>query len=133
MRLLLCLLVALLAAACGDSGSSAPPAGPVTGVARSERVWTDGHRAAGLSPERRLRVLVWQPEPRRERPLVLLAHGFGGLPEKFDAFARDLAHAGYEVAAPAFPLTNERVVRMSWRFHRTGSIRPCRRRPRGSS
>jgi dienelactone hydrolase len=35
-----------------------------------------------------------------------MAHGFGGLPESFDAFARDIAATGYVVAAPAFPLTN---------------------------
>src|SRR5262249_21190249 len=40
-------------------------------------------------------------------PLLVMAHGFGGLPERFDAFARAVAGAGYVVAAPAFPLTNE--------------------------
>jgi predicted dienelactone hydrolase len=36
-----------------------------------------------------------------------MAHGFGGLPEKFDAFAHTVAAAGFVVAAPAFPLTND--------------------------
>lgn len=104
---LLLLPFLLLLAACGDSDDAASSGDTTLSVARSERVWTDTARSAGAAPERRLRVLLWQPEPRRERPLVILAHGFGGLPEKFDAFARDLALAGYAVAAPAFPLTNQ--------------------------
>jgi len=36
-----------------------------------------------------------------------MAHGYGGLPEKFDAFATAIAGAGFVVAAPAFPLTNQ--------------------------
>jgi predicted dienelactone hydrolase len=56
---------------------------------------------------RRLRTLVWQPERADPVPLLVMAHGFGGLPEKFDAFARTVAAAGFVVAAPAFPLTNE--------------------------
>src|SRR5215475_9602877 len=97
----------LLLAACG--GSDDGESSGVAAVGRSERTWTDTTRPAGTAAERSLRVLVWQPEPRRERPLVLLAHGFGGLPEKFDASARGLARAGYEVAAPAFPLTSEQA------------------------
>jgi len=54
-----------------------------------------------------LRTVVWDPAVGKAAPLLLLAHGFGGLPEKFDAFARTVASAGYLVAAPAFPLTNE--------------------------
>lgn len=38
---------------------------------------------------------------------MILAHGFGGSVDRFDAIARRLARAGYVVAAPAFPLTNE--------------------------
>jgi dienelactone hydrolase len=34
-----------------------------------------------------------------------MAHGFGGTPEAFDAFARTIAEAGYVVAAPEFPLS----------------------------
>lgn len=36
-----------------------------------------------------------------------MAHGFSGLPEKFAAMANRIADAGYIVAAPAFPLTNQ--------------------------
>ena len=36
-----------------------------------------------------------------------MAHGGGGHPEKFDAFARGVASQGVVVAAVAFPLTNQ--------------------------
>lgn len=54
-----------------------------------------------------LRTVIWQPAADSPLPLLILAHGFGGLPEKFDAFARTVADAGFVVAAPAFPLTNQ--------------------------
>lgn len=95
-----------LAAACG--GDDDPAGGTtVTSVALSERVWVDPTRSAAAAPERVLRVLFWRPEPAAARPLLVMAHGFGGLPEKFSAFADTVARAGYVVAAPAFPLTNE--------------------------
>jgi len=82
-------------------------------VSRSERVWVDAGRTTPRTatypgaPERTLRTLIWQPTVTKPLPLLLMAHGFGGLPEKFDAFARTVSAAGFVVAAPAFPLTNE--------------------------
>ncbi len=38
---------------------------------------------------------------------MLLSHGFGGNVERFEAIAERIARAGYVVAAPTFPLTNE--------------------------
>ncbi len=82
-------------------------------VNRSEHVWVDSSRvtpptsAYPGAPTRTLRVLIWQGGGVRRLPLLILAHGFGGLPEKFDAFASTVAAAGFVVAAPAFPLTNE--------------------------
>jgi alpha-beta hydrolase superfamily lysophospholipase len=85
----------------------------MNGVRRSERVWIDASRRtprtatyAGAS-DRTLRVLIWRSDGATAQPLLLMAHGFGGRPEKFDAFARSVAAAGFVVAAPAFPLTNE--------------------------
>lgn len=98
-----------LLAACG--GTVEP--NPLAGAMRSERVWVDPSRPTPRTatydgaPERTLRVLIWQPPARGPTPLLLMAHGFGGLPEKFDAFARTVAAAGFVVAAPAFPLTNQ--------------------------
>ena len=39
----------------------------------------------------------------------MLAHGAAGAPEKFTELAAAWADAGYVVAAPRFPLTNEGV------------------------
>jgi dienelactone hydrolase len=100
---------------CGDSDQFAftgASTSPLT-VSRTERVWVDGSRVTPRTskfpgaPDRTLRVLIWQPSRPDPSPLLVMAHGFGGLPEKFDAFARTVAAAGYVVAAPAFPLTNE--------------------------
>jgi alpha-beta hydrolase superfamily lysophospholipase len=82
-------------------------------VSRSERVWVDASRQTPRTatypgaPDRTLRVLIWQLEGAQAAPLLTMAHGFGGLPEKFDAFARTVAANGFVVAAPAFPLTND--------------------------
>jgi len=110
----LCVVVGCAAtlAACGDADEHSVTPATVT---RSERVWVDGSRptprtaAYAGAPDRALRVLIWQPTLPGVLPLVVMAHGFGGLPEKFDAFARVVAAAGVVVAAPAFPLTNERA------------------------
>ena len=109
-------LLSILCSGCGDddgSASTSAATGPSGQVIVSERTWTDTTRTTPsngpfpASPARTLRVLIWQTEAGPPAPLVLLAHGWGGLPEKFDAFARALAAAGFVVAAPAFPLTNE--------------------------
>src|SRR5262245_12117437 len=104
----------LLAAGCGDDDAAArtAPANPTVAVTCSEPVWIEARRATPRTtnyagaPERTLRVVIWQPEQSGAAPLFVMAHGWGGLPEKFDAFARTVAGAGYVVAAPAFPLTN---------------------------
>lgn len=61
--------------------------------------------------ERTIRFLVWTTNTAAgrssDRPLLILAHGFGGLPEKFAALARTVAAKGISVVAPAFPLTNQ--------------------------
>ncbi len=93
---------------CGDDGDELQK----TAVTRSERVWVDATRATPRNgtfpgaPQRTLRVLIWTPPVSQATPLLVMAHGFGGLPEKFDAFARAVAASGLVVAAPAFPLTN---------------------------
>lgn len=105
------LLPSLLAAAVAIAGcggdDAATPGSPSFSVERRERTWIDETRPAGAAPQRALRVVFWRPQGGASRPLVLLAHGFGGLPEKFDALGAALARAGYLAAAPAFPLTNE--------------------------
>ncbi len=88
-------------------------------VVTEERIFVDPSRPTPPNgsfpgaPDRTLRTRLWIPagpcggaEPCPPYPLLLMAHGFGGLPEAFDAFARTIAAAGYVIAAPAFPLTN---------------------------
>ncbi len=67
------------------------------------------------STERRLETRLWYANRALRRPacngsrcaLILLAHGFGGRTERFDAIGERLAAAGYVVAAVSFPLTNQ--------------------------
>ena len=66
---------------------------------------------AGL-PAARTRTLVthvFLPERRAPAPLVVFAHGYRGHPRKFTTLLSTWARAGYVVAAPTFPLTNEDV------------------------
>jgi alpha-beta hydrolase superfamily lysophospholipase len=97
----------------GDAPPEAASATEATMLSVLERTWTDTTRSTPRTsrfagaPDRTLRVVMWIPESSQSLPLLVLAHGWGGSPEKFDAFARAAALAGYIVAAPAFPLTNE--------------------------
>jgi pimeloyl-ACP methyl ester carboxylesterase len=62
------------------------------------------------SPERALSLWVWSGPYSgygADRPLLFMAHGGGGHPEKFTPFATALAEAGIVVAAVVFPLTNQ--------------------------
>ena len=47
------------------------------------------------------------PDPK---PLIVLAHGFTGHPDKFTQLAEAWAAAGFVVAVPKFPLTNDEVA-----------------------
>jgi len=47
------------------------------------------------------------PDPK---PLIVLAHGFTGHPDKFTQLAEAWAAAGFAVAVPKFPLTNDEVA-----------------------
>ncbi len=117
------LILALGLAACGDSASG--PAQPFSEeILAEERVLVDEARPtrpngdyAG-APTRMIPTRLWyRLDAPSDAPacgrggcsLVLLAHGFGGSTARFDAYARALALAGYVVAAPTFPLTNERA------------------------
>lgn len=88
-----------------------PEDGPVTSF---ERTWVDPDRPTPAladlpgADERALRTRIWARESARGdgRPLLLIAHGNEGLPEKFDAFATRMAEEGLVVAAPAFPASH---------------------------
>lgn len=102
-------LLSLLLAACTD-----PDPGVAPGEVRSfERTWVDPSRPTPeladlpASDDRTLRTRIWLRDPDDGgRPLLLIAHGNEGLPEKFDAFATHLAAQGVVVAAPAFPASH---------------------------
>lgn len=67
-----------------------------------------------LADERRDRPLtttVHVPtEAKGRRPLIVFGHGFDGHPRKFTKLLGAWAEAGYVVAAPAFPLTNDEIA-----------------------
>jgi predicted dienelactone hydrolase len=98
-------LAAITVMGCGsDDGQTQ---GAAFNLIVSERTWIDTSRTIPRTPQRELRTVIWDAGARAPQPLLILAHGFGGLPEKFDALARAIASAGFLVAAPAFPLTNQ--------------------------
>jgi dienelactone hydrolase len=66
---------------------------------------------AGLdhADERRLVTHVYLPAGRGPFPFIAFAHGLNGHPRKFTELLGTWAEAGYAVAAPAFPLSNDEV------------------------
>jgi len=102
-------------AACGESSDPASGSGSPTSAAvtRSEVTFVDSTRPTARNgsypgaPDRTLRTLIWQPSTVGALPLFVMAHGFSGLPDRFEAIASTIANAGFIVAAPAFPLTNQ--------------------------
>lgn len=89
--------------------------GPVDpdGVTTSVVTLTDTSRstpAAGSRPAEETRVLdthLYEPSGEGPFPLVVFAHGLNGHPRKFTDLHRAWAAAGYVVAAPVFPLSND--------------------------
>jgi alpha-beta hydrolase superfamily lysophospholipase len=116
-----CLATAPLACGGGNGDAPLPLSIAEDEVREEERTFVDPSRptrangAAPASDERRLATRVWYAPTALDAPacggprcaLVVLAHGFGGRTSRFDAIARSLAAAGYIIAAPSFPLTNE--------------------------
>jgi len=116
-----CVLAAsLVLGGCGDGAGGGGSSG--TAIASPSRTFVDTSRptpqngTAPGAPERTLVTQLWYLEspPRAAAAcdrsgcgLVLLAHGFGGSTARLDSLGRALAGAGYVVAAPAFPLTND--------------------------
>jgi len=67
--------------------------------------------AAGTpgAPDRTLETTVYLPATSEPAPLIVLAHGHSGHPDKFTDLATYWSDAGYLVAVPRFPLSNDRV------------------------
>lgn len=72
----------------------------------STRTTPDGGEEI-ISDQRSLPTAVYLPAGGEPAPLVVLAHGFNGSPDKFTQLAGAWADAGYVVAAPRFPLSSD--------------------------
>jgi len=69
---------------------------------------TDATSVLPASDERTLETTIAFPTDAKKRlPLIVLAHGLDGNPGKFKILMSAWAAAGYVVAAPQFPLTND--------------------------
>jgi dienelactone hydrolase len=99
-------LIPTTAGASHSGGASAPFRHiTMTFVDRSRpTVDTMGPRSA---PSRTLVTEIYIPSGRGPFPLVAFAHGNAGNPGKLTQMLSAWASAGYVVAAPAFPLTND--------------------------
>lgn len=62
---------------------------------------------------RELPTRVYLPSSAQRAPLILLAHGFDGHPRKFSELAEHWAKAGYTVAVPRFPVSNDEFVEIA--------------------
>jgi dienelactone hydrolase len=118
------LCVLALLAACGGSTTTSEPATTTTVAAPPTRPfaveqWTEtfvdpsrpteeGAETPAL-PERTLETAVYLPDTGGAAPLIVFAHGLNGHPDKFTELLSAWAEAGYVVAAPAFPTTNNAV------------------------
>ena len=70
---------------------------------------TEDPDAVRSAATRTLVTDLYVPVSDKPMPLVVHAHGHNGHPSKFSALLRTWAEAGYVVAAPAFPMTNDEV------------------------
>lgn len=60
-------------------------------------------------PDRTLETHLFVPDGAGPFPLIVFSHGLAGHPTKFSKLLGSWARAGFVVAAPAFPLTNNTV------------------------
>jgi dienelactone hydrolase len=109
--------------ALGNGGLSA--AGGATTTAGAARTTTAPAASAGKAPTqtfavtssqftftragRTLRTVVWYPKTAGRYPLVLWSHGLHGSPEGYAGVTQKIAAAGFVVAAPAYPFTNDKA------------------------
>ncbi len=65
--------------------------------------------AAPRQSARTLVTSIYRPNGTGPFPLIMFSHGLSGHPRKFTKLLSVWADAGFAVAAPAFPLTNDHV------------------------
>ena len=123
-RLPILLLVIALSVACAGTGPggqtaqvlpTAPSGAEATrpfDITTATETFVDRSRSTQPSgqpavPERSLSTTIYVPEGDGPLPLIVFSHGLNGHPDKFTELLTVWAQAGYVVAAPAFPLTND--------------------------
>jgi dienelactone hydrolase len=123
VRRALAIVALLIATACSaTTENQTADSGPTTTVATRPyefASWTETFidrsrptEAGALTPaapERTLATTVYLPAGSEPRPLIVFSHGVIGHPDKFSQLLSAWARAGYVVAAPAFPQTNDHV------------------------
>jgi dienelactone hydrolase len=104
------------------SAGGGPAARPLARANLGHTSWTqtfvDPSRPTVLThspslPSRTLVTAIYRPNGQGQFPLILFAHGFVGHPEKFTKLFSAWADAGFVVAAPAFPLTNDHAPELN--------------------
>lgn len=130
-RGILVVAIALIAASCsgsdGDNRTRTPPSSTTrmlpsaakpgmyavgelteTFVDTSRR--TESANGQGNAPTRTLVTAIRYPQGNGPFPLIVLAHGQTGNPNKFTQLTTAWASAGFVVAAPVFPLTSNQIT-----------------------
>jgi dienelactone hydrolase len=129
-RGILVVAIALIAASCSgsdgdnrtrnppDSKTRTPPSAAKPGmyaVGELTETFVDASRGTesangqGNAPTRTLVTVIHYPQSDGPFPLIVLAHGQTGHPNKFSQLTTAWASAGFVVAAPVFPLTNNQT------------------------
>ncbi|HVL04828.1 MAG TPA: dienelactone hydrolase family protein [Acidimicrobiales bacterium] len=121
--------ILLLAGACAGGSSGQPPPAAPAGARQALAVdeWTEAfvdpsrtteaHGTVAGSDWRTLTTRIFAPaagQPGRPYPLLVFAHGSGGLGTRYDRLLRTWAEAGYVVAAPAFPIARDDTAPGEW-------------------
>lgn len=78
---------------------------------------TEAHNTVAASESRSLPTRILAPaagQPGHPYPLIVFAHGSGGLGTGYDRLLRTWAEAGYVVAAPAFPVARDDAPAGEW-------------------
>ena len=130
MRRWMVLVALTTMVACAGGGSTDPPATPAEvrePLAVEERTeafvdpsrTTEAHNTVAASDSRALTTRIVAPatgQPGRPYPLLVFAHGSGGLGHRYDVLLRTWAAAGYVVAAPSFPIARDDAAAGDWQL-----------------
>ena len=96
------------AAQAGTAAGRYPLAGATLPLVDASRPTVSrGHTIAAT---RALTTLVWRPAVPGRWPLIVFCHGFQVGPQPYTALLQAWASAGYVVAAPEFPLTDQAIA-----------------------